>query len=176
MTIVSRMVVAMLIVMVTFVIGDASAQQSRPGYLSVADAHRKAQAGEVVLVDIRTSEEWRETGVATSAHAISMHQDPRAFFKGLDAALGGDRSRPVALICRTGNRSSSLQSELRRAGYTNVIDVSEGMAGSRAGPGWLKVGLPVRKGASVMAAPQVSVSPASEPQFSISPASAPAGK
>ena len=170
MTIVSRILAAMLVAIAAFGIGAASAQQSRPAMLAVGDAHRKAQAGEVVLVDIRTPEEWKETGVATSAHAISMHQDPRAFLRGLDAALGGDRSRPVALICRTGNRSSQLQAELRRAGYTNVIDVSEGMAGSRAGQGWLKAGLPARKGASVTAVPQVSI------PLSLPPASAPAAK
>lgn len=163
MTIVSKMAAVMVAAVASLSIGAVSAQQSRPAMLSVADAHRKAQAGEVVLVDIRTPEEWKETGVATTAHAISMHQDPRAFLKGLDAAMGGDRSRPVALICRTGNRSSNLQAELRRAGYTNVIDVSEGMAGSRAGHGWLKAGLPVRKGANVTAAPQVSLPPASAP-------------
>ena len=160
--IVSRIAATMLAAVVWSGIGVASAQQSRPAMLAVTEAHRMAQAGEVVLVDIRTAEEWKETGVPTSAHAISMHQDPRAFLKSLDAALSGDRSRPLALICRTGNRSSNLQAELRRAGFSNVIDVSEGMAGSRAGQGWLKAGLPVRKGASVTAAPQVSV-PAAAP-------------
>jgi rhodanese-related sulfurtransferase len=133
-------------------VGSAAAQT-----LSARDAHVKASSGDVVLVDIRTPEEWRETGVATSAHAISMHQDPKAFVKALDTALGGDRSRSLALICRTGNRSGSLMPELKRLGYTNVIDVSEGMAGSRAGPGWLKTGLPIRTGASVRETPRVSI-------------------
>jgi hypothetical protein len=34
---------------------------------------------------------------------------------------------------------------LENAGFTNIIDVPEGMMGSRAGPGWLKRGLPVVK-------------------------------
>ena len=32
---------------------------------------------------------------------------------------------------------------LREAGFTNIIDVPEGMLGSGAGPGWLKSGLPL---------------------------------
>ena len=129
----------------------------KPQILSATEAHRKAEAGEVLLVDIRTPEEWRETGVATSAHTITMHQNGQAFLKELLAAASGDPNRPIALICRTGNRSSQLQSALQRAGFTNIIDVSEGMAGSQAGRGWLKLGLPVRKGASIASGPKVSM-------------------
>jgi hypothetical protein len=28
-------------------------------------------------------------------------------------------------------------------GFTNVYNVSEGMAGSKAGPGWIRRGLPI---------------------------------
>lgn len=121
--------------------------------IPVAEAHERSRKGEIVLVDIRTPEEWKETGVATTAHAITMHQDPRSFRQQLLAAMGGDRTRPVALICRTGNRSSNLQAEMRRAGFTNVADVGEGMAGSRHGKGWLKSGLPVRSGSQAAAGP-----------------------
>ena len=124
--------------------------------LSASDAHAKALAGEVVLVDIRTPDEWRETGVAASAHAINMYEDPKVFAERLLAAVGGDRSRRIALICRTGNRSSHLQAQLVRAGFNNVADVSEGMAGSRAGKGWLKAGLPTRPGAQASLPPSLS--------------------
>ena len=124
--------------------------------MTVRDAHAKAAAGEIVLVDIRTPEEWRETGVPATAHAITMHQDGRVLVAKLKAATAGDTSRPLALICRTGNRSSHLQAELAKAGFTNVIDVGEGMAGSRHGPGWLKAGLPRRTGAAVSMPPQIT--------------------
>ncbi|MEC9104216.1 MAG: rhodanese-like domain-containing protein, partial [Pseudomonadota bacterium] len=32
---------------------------------------------------------------------------------------------------------------LMRAGYTGYADISEGMLGSGAGPGWIAAGLPV---------------------------------
>jgi rhodanese-related sulfurtransferase len=123
--------------------------------IPVAEAHARARSGEIVLVDIRTPEEWKETGVPESAHAITMHQDPRAFTQKILAAMGGDRTRPVALICRTGNGSSNLLAQMRRAGFTNVADVGEGMGGSRHGKGWLKSGLPVRPGSRAGAAPAV---------------------
>jgi rhodanese-related sulfurtransferase len=125
----------------------ASAQQSRavkPAIMTSIEAHKRATAGEIVLVDIRTPEEWRETGIPVGAQAITMHQDAAKFFAALDTATKGDRTKTVALICRTGNRSAALQTELAKAGYTNVIDVAEGVVGGRNGAGWLKAGLPVK--------------------------------
>ncbi len=125
----------------------AAAQQSRglkPEIMTSIEAHRRASAGEIVLVDIRTPEEWRETGVPASAQAITMHQDVAKFFAALGAATKGDRTKAVALICRTGNRSAALQAELIKAGYNNVIDVAEGVVGGRHGAGWLKAGLPIK--------------------------------
>jgi rhodanese-related sulfurtransferase len=117
-----------------------------PRIMSARAAHEAALAGDVVLVDIRTPEEWRETGIPASAHAIDTQMEPRAFLQRLDVTAVGDRTRRIALICRTGNRSSYLQTQLTRAGYTNIVDVAEGVAGSRSGSGWLKAGLPVRPG------------------------------
>ena len=71
-----------------------------------------------------------------------MHE--AGFVRNLAEALGGNRSSPVALICAIGGRSAHMQRILATAGFTNVIDVSEGMFGSSAGPGWLKRGLPVK--------------------------------
>ncbi len=70
-----------------------------------------------------------------------MHE--RGFEKRLFAAreLAGDK--PIALICATGGRSARLLAALKRAGYSGFIDVSEGMLGSRRGPGWIARGLPI---------------------------------
>jgi rhodanese-related sulfurtransferase len=136
--------------------GSAMAQTLPPrttARMSVADAHRQAGEGRVTLVDVRTPEEWRETGVPASAHAITMHQDPKALVANLDRVLGADRTKPLAIICRTGNRTGRLQAELAKLGYVNVIDVAEGVAGSGAGPGWLKTGLPVRAGSAMSPIP-----------------------
>jgi DNA-directed RNA polymerase alpha subunit len=50
---------------------------------------------------------------------------------------------PIGLICRTGNRTTHMQKVLQDAGFTQVINIKEGMVGSAAGPGWLARGLPV---------------------------------
>lgn len=109
---------------------------SAPAALAAADK------GEIILVDIRTRGEWKQTGLAKPALAISMHE--AGFVRNLARALGGNRAGRVALICATGGRSAHLQRILVTAGFANVVDVSEGMMGSSAGPGWLKRGLPVK--------------------------------
>lgn len=112
--------------------------------MSPGEAHEKALKGEIMLVDVRTPDEWKQTGLPASAHAITMHQQGPDFVRQLDAVLGGDRSKPLAVICRTGNRTGSLVAPLEKAGYARVINVAEGMVGGRYGPGWIKAGLPLR--------------------------------
>ncbi|EME71721.1 rhodanese-related sulfurtransferase [Paramagnetospirillum caucaseum] len=115
--------------------------------LSAPEALRAAKAGEVVLVDIRQPEEWKQTGVAEGARLIPMrHPEGGAgFVRDLLAAAQGDRNAPIALICRTGNRSAATAKALADAGFTRILDVSEGMAGSGAGPGWIRRDLPMTR-------------------------------
>lgn len=110
--------------------------------LSVQDAYAQAKKGEILLIDIRSPEEWRATGIATVATPISMHL--RDFYDRLDAAVGGDHGKAVALICSSGGRSAWMQVQLLARGYTNVINVAEGMEGGPNGPGWIKSGLPIK--------------------------------
>ena len=109
-----------------------------------AEAHAKALAGELVLVDVRTPNEWLETGIPSSAHSITMHQDPNRFLTEILDKMDGDKTRTLAIICRTGARTTMLQGQLAQIGFTNVLNVAEGMLGGFAGPGWRKTGLPTR--------------------------------
>lgn len=113
--------------------------------LSAPDAYDQTKAGSITLIDIRTPPEWRQTGVAEGALRIDMRQPggPQAFADAVLAQVGGDKAAPIALICRTGSRTAAMQQELQSRGFSHVYTVAEGMAGSAAGPGWLKRGLPV---------------------------------
>lgn len=123
---------------------NACSQNAGPT-LSAPDAYAQAQAGALTLVDIRRPDEWRQTGVARGALQINMvhPQGTPGFVQALARVTGGDKDAPIALICRTGNRTRYMQQELLKAGYTQVYNVDEGMAGSDAGPGWLARGLPL---------------------------------
>ena len=105
------------------------------------DALAAARAGTTTLIDIRTPEEWTETGVGEGATAIMM-QDPD-FVEKVSGLVNGDRTAPVTLICRTGARTARTAAYLRDIGFTNVSHVGEGMIGSGFGPGWVNRGLPV---------------------------------
>ena len=113
--------------------------------LTAPEAAAAVAAGKVTLIDIRTPPEWKETGVARGAKLLNMlhPQGAPGFTNALLDKVKGDKNAPIALICRTGNRTTQVQRYLQSQGFTNVYNVKEGMAGSGAGPGWLKRGLPV---------------------------------
>jgi rhodanese-related sulfurtransferase len=111
--------------------------------LSAPDAFAAASAGKLRLIDIRTPQEWRQTGVAPGAGRVDFHRGPEVLLSSVLQMVGGDRNAPIGLICRTGNRTSHAQKILQAQGFTRVYNVREGMAGSAAGPGWLKRELPV---------------------------------
>lgn len=110
--------------------------------LSVREAHEAAKAGRLVLVDIRTPEEWADTGVPEGAIRLDMEGS------GFEARLAGVKldnpGKTIALICRTGNRSSSLQRKLAGRGWKELVDVRGGLLGNPRDKGWLAQGLPVK--------------------------------
>lgn len=109
--------------------------------IDVATAFQKAQSGEILLLDIRTPREWKQTGIAPQATPLDMRS--RTFGPELMSLIDSNRERPIALICATGGRSAYLAELMAGAGFTSVFDVTEGMIGSSAGPGWIDAGLPV---------------------------------
>ncbi|MEM1236896.1 MAG: rhodanese-like domain-containing protein [Pseudomonadota bacterium] len=102
--------------------------------------HEAALAGQVLLVDVRRPDEWEATGIAEGAVPLDLRRDDF-----IEAVLLARTSptQPVALICARGVRSRRMADRLNAAGIAPLIDIPEGMLGSRAGPGYLKSGLPV---------------------------------
>ncbi|TKZ15880.1 rhodanese-like domain-containing protein [Shimia litoralis] len=134
-----RRALAFLTVLPAQVLVTTAMAQSRDVWTAV-EAFDALLQDRIRLLDIRTSEEWRETGVAQGAWPVSLHDErfPERLFAARDLA----ETRAVALICATGGRSGAVLSNLRKSGYDSFIDVSDGMLGSRQGPGWIKAGLP----------------------------------
>ena len=124
---------------------SASPTASGPLVLTAPEARDMYEAGNLTIVDIRRPEEWRGTGVADGVVRINMLHPggPKGFMDELLRQVGGDKNAPIGLICRTGNRTSTVQRYLVAQGFTSVYNIREGMAGSGAGPGWLARGLPV---------------------------------
>jgi rhodanese-related sulfurtransferase len=111
--------------------------------IDAAEAQRLAAAGQVTLVDIRRPDERAKTGSAAKALLLDMRADD--FVANLMAAVDGNRDAPIALICARGVRSARLANQLSEAGFTQIINVPEGMLGSSAGPGWIARDLPLMR-------------------------------
>lgn len=101
----------------------------------------RVTAGEIVLLDIRSREEWAESGVAEGAWPVSMHEDD--FAQRLQAILQRYDPSQIGLICATGGRSNYVAQVLQQNGVAGVVNVSEGMFGNTHGAGWIARGLPV---------------------------------
>lgn len=80
-----------------------------PLEITPQEAHRQAEAGEAVLVDVREAWEW-EGGSAAGARRISLYDLP---------ARHGElpRDQHVLCICASGNRSRAAAEYLRQAGF-----------------------------------------------------------
>ncbi len=109
--------------------------------LSVQQTFEKMNEGSLALVDVRTEEEWRQTGIAKGATPISM-LDPE-FLAKLAAVQSANPGKTIAFICASGRRSGIVQAELARRGFEDIYSVYGGTTGSRDAPGWIAEGLPV---------------------------------
>lgn len=124
--------------------GRVSADESEaPRILPADEAAAGVAEGELILIDLRTPEEWRQSGIPRGAHALAM-QDPD-FWEKYRAIRAEAPDLPVALICATGGRSGRMATALVARGETGIRHVAEGMMGSQAGPGWLRRGLPLER-------------------------------
>lgn len=132
-----------LLVLACFALAVIATDARAAPDLTAPEAYEASQAGKMRLIDIRTAQEWRQTGVAPGAGRVDFYRGPDVLVQSILQMTGGDRSAPIVLICRTGNRTGAAQKYLQSLGFTQVYNVSEGMAGSAAGPGWIRRGLPV---------------------------------
>jgi len=79
------------------------------------------QGKKVVLVDVRTPEEYSE-GFIEGAINIDYF-DQQSFIKQISAL---DKKEPVYLYCRSGNRSMKAARQLVSLGFENVYDLAGG--------------------------------------------------
>jgi rhodanese-related sulfurtransferase len=94
-----------------------------------AETHRRALAGEVLLLDVREDDEWTAGRAAEAVHAPLSRLDPSA----VPAEL------PVVVVCRVGSRSQVAAQALVAAGIP-AANLAGGMQA------WVAAGLPVVRG------------------------------
>lgn len=99
-----------------------------------SQAHRMLQSDpSAVLMDVRDPIEFAFVGHPTDAinvpykFAPDMALNPE--FLAHARQIVPDLSRPLFLLCRTGQRSLAAANVLKEAGYQRVINISEGFEG-----------------------------------------------
>jgi rhodanese-related sulfurtransferase len=105
-------------------------------------AYSEIGAGKMVLVDVRTPAEWKETGVVPGAVMLSMGS--KDFAKKLKEVVEANPGKKIGLICASGGRSTAVQQQMEKLGIGDAVDITEGMKGSGSAPGWIARGLPVK--------------------------------
>ena len=84
----------------------------------------------ITLIDIRRADEWRATGVVAGSHLITAFDADgrlRPTFLAEVAAVSAP-DRPLALICRSGNRSAVAARLLTsQSGFQTVYSVAGGI-------------------------------------------------
>ncbi|EIJ33561.1 rhodanese-like domain-containing protein [Thiothrix nivea] len=119
---------------------EASVQQGSVSNVSNAELQDLMAKG-VTLVDIRLPEEWQQTGVVEGSKLLTLFEKNGSvapnFLADLQKMVPADK--PVALICRTGNRTRAGTQMLAQAGYTQVYNVTHGITG------WIGEGKPVAR-------------------------------
>ncbi|BCX79808.1 rhodanese-like domain-containing protein [Campylobacter sp. 19-13652] len=82
------------------------------------------------IIDVRTPDEWRETGIVEGALTIDIVGNKQKFAQEVLSKI--DPTKPVALICRTGRRSTYaanfLEEELAKQGIKlEIINLNGGV-------------------------------------------------
>lgn len=116
--------------------------------VDVAELTRLSARG-VPVIDIRTPDEWKDTGLVPGSHPLMFYDekgrsDPAAWIaKATALAKPGE---PVVLICRSGNRSKTAADYLsQKAGFAKVYNVKGGVQA------WTKAGWTTVPAAPVVA-------------------------
>lgn len=130
-----------ILIAVIFVVAPSSVWAAET--MSAPEALSSVEAGDMILLDIRTPQEWKETGIASVAIPLTMHS--QQFLSGFQKVVEENPGKTIGIICATGGRTQWLQAELAKRGFAPVVNVSEGMMGSKTGPGWIARGLALKK-------------------------------
>jgi rhodanese-related sulfurtransferase len=73
---------------------------------------------ETVILDVRNQDEW-DAGHREGSHLLPLPQLSQRLAD-VDRWTGGNKNRPIVVVCRSGNRAGQAQKMLQAAGYTHV--------------------------------------------------------
>lgn len=94
------------------------------------EASQQMIESKIPIVDIRTPQEWKETGLLKGSIPIMLfdekgNYDLKLFLDDLNKAV--DTKKPFAIICRTGSRTRILAQFLSQKLNYDVINIKSGI-------------------------------------------------
>lgn len=114
--------IALILLTILFITGCSTAMETtgdRTGEtLTSKEAHKESVENvEVLIVDVRTPEEYAEGHIAGSVN-IPLDQ-----IEDVAAIELPNKDQEIFVVCRSGNRSGQAQVILESNGYTNITNI-----------------------------------------------------
>ena len=119
-----KRVLVVLIVVVTFVSYSCKEENASSEIQVVTPEEMKelSQLEDVQLIDVRTPEEYKEGYIADFQNIDYLSPD---FDKEIEKL---DKSKPVIVYCKSGNRSGKCAAKMKEKGFVKVYDLDGGIA------------------------------------------------
>ena len=115
--------------------------------LNLQEAHDSYKDDKIIIVDVRTKKEWKETGIIPNSILLNMHNDSyeenKNFVNDLTAYLSKNPNENIAFICASGSRSEIVVNYFTEKGYNNLSHIPDGIVGKN-NDGWLFLGFPLK--------------------------------
>ena len=115
--------------------------------LNLQEAHDSYIDNKIIIVDVRTKKEWKETGIIPNSILLNMHNDNyeenKNFVNDLSAFLSKNLNKSISFICASGSRSEVVVNYFTEKGYKNLSHIPDGIVGKN-NDGWLFLGFPLK--------------------------------
>lgn len=122
---------ALGVVVVAFIANEAWRGLSGNGPISSAEAVRLMNSDDAVVVDTRSSSEYKKNHILNARHVPTSAIADRA------NEISRDTSKPIIVYCGAGNSAPAAATKLRAKGYTRAYALKGGINS------WQADGLPV---------------------------------
>jgi phage shock protein E len=109
----TQFIYALLVILTVWLINPVLAGSGDPE--AARQAWPMIEQG-ALLIDVRTREEFAQ------GHLDGALNIPYQEIDKLMSAIGTDKTRPVVVYCRSGNRSGRAMGVLETKGYTNIFN------------------------------------------------------
>lgn len=101
--------------------------------VNTLEATQMINRQDALVLDVREQAEYKQS------HILNSRGMPLSQIEARTGDIQKFKDKPVIVYCATGNRSSAAAAALRKAGFSNVFNLSGGFAA------WQQAGLPVQK-------------------------------